>query len=208
MALSSEQLKQIKSQLFKQIENMPEAQKAQLKQQIGGMNDEEFEQFLIKNKIIKTSEEGGGGIEEKEEKQECVFCSILKGKIPSHKLDENKKSLAILEINPLSKGHSLVLSKQHDKLPSSAFSLANKIAKRIKSKLKPEEVKIENARIMGHQAIQIIPIYKDEKLEKKKAEEKELILLQDKLKSKPKVKKQKKQEVTEIKLEQAPRRIP
>ena len=99
---------------------------------------------------------------------------------------ENKDNLAILEINPLSYGHSLVISKQHDKLPSSAFSLASKIAKRLKSKFKADEVKIENSQVMGHNLINVIPIYTDIKLEKKKAEEKELILLQDKLKSKPK----------------------
>jgi diadenosine tetraphosphate (Ap4A) HIT family hydrolase len=132
----------------------------------------------------------------------------LEGKIPSHKLDENKTSLAILEITPLSKGHSLVISKKHEKLPSSAFSLANKIGKRIKSKLKPEEVKIESDILLGHNVIQVIPVFKNEKLEKKKASEEELILLKDKLKSKPKIKKQKKQEINEIKFEQAPRRFP
>jgi hypothetical protein len=102
-----------------------------------------------------------------------------------------------------------VLSKDHNKLPNSAFSLANKIAKRIKSKFKPDEVKIENSQIFGHQLIQIIPVYKDIKLKKKKAEEKELILLQDKLKSSERKKPVKKvQETRSENLPKAPKRIP
>ncbi len=48
----------------------------------------------------------------------------------SYKLDENKSSLAVLEINPLSKGHSIVIPKKHqaiEKAPSLAFSSANKM---------------------------------------------------------------------------------
>lgn len=207
MPLSSEQLKQIKQQLLKQIESFPENQRDSIRNQISEMNDSEFEQFLRQNKMIK---EEGEEIQEQEEqgKQKCIFCSILEGKAPAYKLDENKKSLAILEINPLSKGHSLVLSKNHDKLATSAFILANKTAKRIKSKLKPEEVKIESSKILGHNLIQIIPIYKEEKLEKKKATEEELILLKDKLKAKKKEKKIKKSGINEIKFEQAPKRFP
>lgn len=204
MPLSKEQTEQIKKQLLKQIESWPEEQRSSAKEKIEEMTEEEFEEFLIQNKIIQKE----GEESKKEEKQECVFCSIIQNKIPSYKLDENKTSLAILEINPLSKGHSIVISKTHTKLPSSAFSLANKLGKRIKSRLKAEEVKIENASIFGHHLINIIPLYKEGKLEKRKAEEKELILLQDKLKAKPRKKKEKKIQVTEIKLEQAPRRIP
>ena len=110
--------------------------------------------------------------------------------------------------NPLSKGHSLVLSKIHETLPSSALILANKLAKRIKSKFKAEEVKIETANMLGHKLINLIPLYKDVKLEKKKAEEKELILLQDRLAVK-KIEKKKKISAEQPKIvEKFPRRIP
>jgi histidine triad (HIT) family protein len=45
--------------------------------------------------------------------QECVFCKIVKGELPSAKLREGKNALAILDINPLSWGHSLIISKKH-----------------------------------------------------------------------------------------------
>ncbi|KAL2194941.1 HIT-like domain-containing protein [Corynascus similis CBS 632.67] len=43
----------------------------------------------------------------------CIFCKIIKGEIPCFKLFENEKTLAFLDINPLSKGHALVIPKFH-----------------------------------------------------------------------------------------------
>lgn len=202
--LSEEQAKQIKEQILNQIESWDadEEQKQQAREQIEAMNEEQLEEFL------KKQQQTQGQGQAKEQKQECVFCSILQGKIPSYKIDENKKAIAILEINPLSKGHSMIISKTHNKLENPAFVLANKIAKQLKRKFKAIDVKIENANLFGHNLVQVIPLYKDAKLEKKKADEKELILLQDKLRLKKRIKKVKQKPIQEIKLEPAPRRIP
>ncbi|KAM0300122.1 hypothetical protein HYE67_006364 [Fusarium culmorum] len=43
----------------------------------------------------------------------CIFCKIIKGDIPSFKLFESDKTLAFLDIGPLSKGHALVIPKYH-----------------------------------------------------------------------------------------------
>ncbi|KXJ90638.1 HIT domain-containing protein [Microdochium bolleyi] len=43
----------------------------------------------------------------------CIFCKIIKGEIPCLKLFESDKTLAFLDINPLSKGHALVIPKFH-----------------------------------------------------------------------------------------------
>ncbi|KAI1340663.1 HIT domain-containing protein [Xylariaceae sp. FL0016] len=43
----------------------------------------------------------------------CIFCKIIKGEIPCFKLFESTKTLAFLDINPLSKGHALVIPKFH-----------------------------------------------------------------------------------------------
>ena len=45
--------------------------------------------------------------------QNCVFCKIIKGEIPSHKVYEDKKYLAFLDINPASPGHTQVIPKEH-----------------------------------------------------------------------------------------------
>lgn len=47
----------------------------------------------------------------------CIFCKIIKGEIPSFKLFESDKTFAFMDIQPLSKGHALVIPKFHgDKL--------------------------------------------------------------------------------------------
>ncbi|KAI0389019.1 HIT-like domain-containing protein [Xylariaceae sp. FL0594] len=43
----------------------------------------------------------------------CIFCKIIKGEIPCFKLFESDKTLAFLDIGPLSKGHALVIPKFH-----------------------------------------------------------------------------------------------
>ena len=44
---------------------------------------------------------------------DCIFCKIIEGSIPSFKLYESDKILAFLDINPLSDGHFLIIPKTH-----------------------------------------------------------------------------------------------
>jgi histidine triad (HIT) family protein len=44
---------------------------------------------------------------------DCIFCKIIKGEIPCHKLYEDERVLAFLDIGPLSKGHALIIPKGH-----------------------------------------------------------------------------------------------
>ena len=46
---------------------------------------------------------------------ECLFCKIIKGDIPSRKVFENDDCYAFLDIFPASKGHTLVIPKSHSK---------------------------------------------------------------------------------------------
>ncbi|KAF8435290.1 HIT-like domain-containing protein [Terfezia claveryi] len=43
----------------------------------------------------------------------CIFCRIIKGEIPAFKLFESEKVFAFLDIQPLSRGHALVIPKFH-----------------------------------------------------------------------------------------------
>ena len=43
----------------------------------------------------------------------CVFCKIIEGAIPSYKIYEDEKCLAILDISQATLGHTLVLPKKH-----------------------------------------------------------------------------------------------
>lgn len=43
----------------------------------------------------------------------CIFCKIAAGEIPSEKVVENERAFAFLDINPLVRGHVLVVPKRH-----------------------------------------------------------------------------------------------
>ena len=44
---------------------------------------------------------------------DCIFCKIIEGELPSYKVYEDKRVLAFLDINPVNKGHVLVVPKEH-----------------------------------------------------------------------------------------------
>jgi histidine triad (HIT) family protein len=45
--------------------------------------------------------------------EECIFCKIVKGEIPSFKVYEDERVFAFEDINPISRGHTLVVPKRH-----------------------------------------------------------------------------------------------
>ena len=47
--------------------------------------------------------------------EDCIFCKIAQGKVPSTKVYENDKVIAFLDIAPNNKGHCLILPKTHSK---------------------------------------------------------------------------------------------
>jgi len=210
--LTEEQVKEIKEQLIRQIEaNFPEEKKELAREHVLSMNNEQLEQFLEQNKLIKT--------QSAEPVQENIFRLIIKGEVHSYKINENKYALAILEINPVSKGHIIVIPKKAvssiQKIPQPVFSLAKNLAKKIKTKLKPKEVLIASSNILGEFVINVLPVYKDESLnsQRYKADKGELIKLQEKLKKKSGKsilkKKPKKSEKKELPKEiRLPKRIP
>ncbi|OKL61527.1 Hit family protein 1 [Talaromyces atroroseus] len=65
----------------------------------------------------------------------CIFCKIIKGDIPSFKLFENDKVFAFLDIQPLSRGHALVIPKFHGAkltdIPDEDLSEVLPVAKKI-----------------------------------------------------------------------------
>jgi hypothetical protein len=104
-----------------------------------------------------------------------------------------------------------VIPKKHtgiEKISSKALSLSKKIAARIKTKLEPKEISIQSATAFNHGIINIIPLYENEKLERKKSEEPELKELQERLIKKQKPKTTIIREKKSKQLEKAPVRIP
>lgn len=76
-------------------------------------------------------------------KNDCIFCAIAAGEIPSFKVYEDDKFLAYLDINPFSEGHVLVIPKEHreglidaeDSLLSELIARVKKVATHVKEVL-------------------------------------------------------------------------
>jgi len=203
--LPPEQITQIKNQIIQQINStFPEDKKQSAIQQIEAMNSEQLEEFLKQNNLVKPGKT--------QESSQCIFCSIVSGQAQSYKINENSDAIAILEINPISKAHSLIIPKKHsEKVSKKTMQLAEKIKKNINTKFKPKSIELIPTNLFGHQVINILPIYKDETInsqrQKAKPEEFEKLKKQLEKKTKPKVIKKPETKKIEEKL-WLPRRIP
>lgn len=128
------------------------------------------------------------------QKENCPFCKIIKGEIESKKVYEDDKIIALLDINPASKGHTLVMPKEHypitPLIPEQDFSYLAKITKKLSGAIKKAlicdtNIFIANGAAAGQQSqhfmLHVIPrekhdgieIFdlKEEGQEKKKLEE-------------------------------------
>ena len=76
----------------------------------------------------------------------CVFCKIVAGEIPAHKIYEDDVVFAFLDIKPHTKGHTVVIPKKHgvsafdfeDNVLSSVVNGAKSVMKKVKEVLNPD----------------------------------------------------------------------
>lgn len=112
-------------------------------------------------------------------KEDCIFCKIAAGEIPSNTIYEDESFRAILDISPASKGHAIILPKNHAaniyELPeeeaSKIFVVAKRVAGAMKNSLQCEGLNIlqNNGELAGqtvfHLHVHIIPRYQNDKIE-------------------------------------------
>lgn len=73
---------------------------------------------------------------------DCIFCKIISGEIPSHKVYEDEWSLAFLDISPSSVGHTLVIPKDHFE---NIYTLPDETLARLALSAKKVAVAVKNA---------------------------------------------------------------
>ena len=109
---------------------------------------------------------------------DCLFCKIVVGEIPSHRIDEDDKTLAFLDINPWTRGHALVIPKTHsrnlyDVEPADLAAMhatAQRVARRMRDRLASEGVNILQSsepvamQTVFHTHVHVIPRYSDDGL--------------------------------------------
>ena len=107
---------------------------------------------------------------------DCLFCKIANNKIPSSKLYEDKDFLAILDISPVNKGHTLIMPKKHyatfldlpKKELNNINSICQKVAKAIVKATNANgfNLMLNNNKAAGqaidHVHFHIIPRYQDD----------------------------------------------
>ncbi len=94
---------------------------------------------------------------------DCVFCKIRDGQIPSMKVYEDDHTLCIMDITPLNAGHCLVITKAHAATLfdadvadlQAAIATARRVAKGIRSALNPDGLNMLQAH--GAAAFQSVP---------------------------------------------------
>lgn len=105
--------------------------------------------------------------------ENCIFCKIANGEIPSATLYEDEEFRVILDLNPASKGHALILPKKHasdlfdlpDETAGKVIILAKKIASVLKEGLHADGINVvqNNGEAAGqtvfHYHMHLIPRY-------------------------------------------------
>ena len=176
MAFTSGQVEEIKKKIIEQVGTLPNENKEEIKEYVSKLDGAGLEKFLKQNNISVSD----SGLEQ----DKSIFELILQNQTPSYKIAEDDTSLAILEINPVSEGHVLVIPKEKTELSEvieKTKELTEKISNKLKEKLNPDEVGIKEFEIQGYSAVSVLPMYKDRELKKEKLEESKLKELQEKL---------------------------
>lgn len=83
---------------------------------------------------------------------DCIFCKIVKGEVPCHKIWEDENFLAFLDIKPVGEGHTVIIPKKHYEnifeTPEDLIGKINVVCKKMALLLK-ERMGINNINILN-----------------------------------------------------------
>lgn len=102
---------------------------------------------------------------------ECIFCKIINGEIPSKKLYEDDKVIVIMDVNPKVDGHALVIPKEDvsdfmeisDELLNHVYKVAREVSKMLMDKLNATAltlgVNYGDSQVVKHFHMHLLPNY-------------------------------------------------
>lgn len=155
MALSPQEVIELKMQLKQQVQHLPEDQRKLAEKQIDEMSSQAIEEMLRQQQERSS-----------DQNQKTIFRMIVDKDVDSLIAGENSEALAVYDINPISEGHLLIIPKKEVKspaeIPKLVFSLAEELSKRIIDNLKAKEVKAETEIKFGEAVLNLIPIYSED----------------------------------------------
>ena len=109
-------------------------------------------------------------------KDDCIFCKLANGDIPTNKIYEDDNFTVILDLGPATKGHALILPKDHadclfdlpDETAAKILPLAKKLGKKMVDSLNADGMNViqNNGEVAGqsvlHYHLHLIPRYKND----------------------------------------------
>ena len=109
---------------------------------------------------------------------DCIFCKIASGELPSERVDEDGRTVAFMDINPWTHGHALVIPRVHAKNlyeiePAdldATMRAAQRLATRMRDRLHCDGVNLLNSceaaawQTVFHFHVHVIPRFEDDPL--------------------------------------------
>jgi histidine triad (HIT) family protein len=110
--------------------------------------------------------------------EDCLFCGIVAGSIPSQTVDSDERTISFMDINPATRGHALVVPKKHstdlmdveDEDLTASIGAARRLARRMDEVLKPDGFNVINAcrpagwQTVFHFHLHVVPRYENDPL--------------------------------------------
>lgn len=108
----------------------------------------------------------------------CIFCKIIDGQIPCFKVHEDEKTLAFMDINPVARGHALIIPKYHTpniyEAPAEwlapVMATVGRVSRAVRDEVTPDGMNILQANGQGalqsvfHIHFHVIPRFSDDNL--------------------------------------------
>ena len=110
---------------------------------------------------------------------DCLFCKIVAGQIPSTRVYEDERTIAFMDINPGTRGHALVIPREHAtdllSIPledlDACMRAAQRLARKAKEALGADGINLLNScgpaawQTVFHFHVHVVPRYDDDPLE-------------------------------------------
>jgi histidine triad (HIT) family protein len=109
----------------------------------------------------------------------CIFCKVLAGEIPSQQIDSDERTVTVMDINPATRGHAVVIPRTHaanlfdldDDDLLAAMRATRRVAERMRATLQPAGFNILHNigraawQSIFHFHVHVIPRYEDDPLQ-------------------------------------------
>ena len=110
---------------------------------------------------------------------DCLFCKIVAGDLPARIVDSDDRTVSFMDINPATKGHALVIPREHapDLLSvpqedlDACMRAAQRLARKAKERLGADGINLLNScgpaawQTVFHFHVHVVPRYDDDPLE-------------------------------------------